>query len=194
MNKTTIISAPRIVSPTSVSTTTSNAATIKQTGQPGCTPMIKLDWWRPLSIRIISITIAATTIIIEWDVPCPMGNTVCSGAITPYILLGNLGVVLLIGQYLHVLWLANKRSTHHGTKVQYMQDLSLSSNPVKEATEQLSQCNLQQKSPQWRDLEKRMMVVSIIFSLNWVWSLSVVECTYTHWLCCNNCSIPKAKH
>ena len=35
-----------IVSPTSVSTTTSDAATIEQTGQPGqpgCTPMIKLD-------------------------------------------------------------------------------------------------------------------------------------------------------
>ena len=36
-----------IVSPTSVSTATSDAATIKQTGQPGCTPMIKLDRQRP---------------------------------------------------------------------------------------------------------------------------------------------------
>ena len=32
-----------IVSPTSVSTATNDTATIKQTGQPGCTPMIKLD-------------------------------------------------------------------------------------------------------------------------------------------------------
>ena len=36
-----------IVSPTSVSTATSDAATIEQTGQPGCTPMIKLDRRRP---------------------------------------------------------------------------------------------------------------------------------------------------
>ena len=32
-----------IVSPTSVSTATSDDSTIEQTGQPGCTPMIKLD-------------------------------------------------------------------------------------------------------------------------------------------------------
>ena len=36
-----------IVSPTSVSTATSDAATIKQTGQPLCTPMINLDRKRP---------------------------------------------------------------------------------------------------------------------------------------------------
>ena len=37
----------KIVSPTSVSTATSDAATIEQTGQPECTPMIKLDRRRP---------------------------------------------------------------------------------------------------------------------------------------------------
>ena len=36
-----------IVSPTSVSTATSDAAIIQQTGQPGCTPVIKLDQRRP---------------------------------------------------------------------------------------------------------------------------------------------------
>ena len=36
-----------IVSPTSVSTATSDAATVEQTRQPGCTPMIKLDRRRP---------------------------------------------------------------------------------------------------------------------------------------------------
>ena len=36
-----------IVSPISVSTATSDASTIEQTGQPGCTPMIKLDQRRP---------------------------------------------------------------------------------------------------------------------------------------------------
>ena len=36
-----------IVSPTSVSAATSDAATIEQTRQPGCTPMIKLDRRRP---------------------------------------------------------------------------------------------------------------------------------------------------
>ena len=39
--------AAEIVSPTSASTVTSDAATIEQTGQPGCTPMIKLDRRRP---------------------------------------------------------------------------------------------------------------------------------------------------
>ena len=36
-----------IVSPTSVSTATSDATTMEQTGQPGCTPMIKLHRRRP---------------------------------------------------------------------------------------------------------------------------------------------------
>ena len=35
--------AAEIVSPTSVSTATNDAATIKQTGQPACTPLIRLD-------------------------------------------------------------------------------------------------------------------------------------------------------
>ena len=39
--------AAEIVSPTSVSTATSDAATVEQTGQPGCTPMVKLDRRRP---------------------------------------------------------------------------------------------------------------------------------------------------
>ena len=39
--------AAEIVSLTSVSTATSNAATIEQTGPPGCTPMTKLDRRRP---------------------------------------------------------------------------------------------------------------------------------------------------
>ena len=38
-----ISAAAEIVSPTSVSTATSDAATIEQTGQPRCTPMITLD-------------------------------------------------------------------------------------------------------------------------------------------------------
>ena len=43
------ISAAEIVSPTLVSTATSDAATIEQTGQPGYTPspMIKLDGQGP---------------------------------------------------------------------------------------------------------------------------------------------------
>ena len=46
--------AVQIISPTLVSTATSDAATIEQTGQPGCTPMIKLDLRRPVNhiIRI----------------------------------------------------------------------------------------------------------------------------------------------
>ena len=40
--------AAEIVSPTSVSTATSDAAAVEVTGQPGCTPMIKLDRRRPL--------------------------------------------------------------------------------------------------------------------------------------------------
>ena len=40
-------SAAETVSPTSVSTATSNATTIKLTGQPGFIPMIKLDRRRP---------------------------------------------------------------------------------------------------------------------------------------------------
>ena len=43
--------AAEIVFLTSVSTATSHAATIKQTGQPGCTPMIKLDGWRPYHVH-----------------------------------------------------------------------------------------------------------------------------------------------
>ena len=39
--------AAEIVSPTSVSTATSDAATIEQTRQQGCIPMIKLDRQRP---------------------------------------------------------------------------------------------------------------------------------------------------
>ena len=35
------------VSPTSISAATSHVATVEQTGQPGCTPMIKLNRRRP---------------------------------------------------------------------------------------------------------------------------------------------------
>ena len=44
--------AAEIVFPTSVSTATSNASTIKQTGQPGCTPMIKLNQWRLYTVYL----------------------------------------------------------------------------------------------------------------------------------------------
>ena len=42
--------AADIVSPTSVSKATSDAATIEQTGQPGCTPMITLDRRMPYTM------------------------------------------------------------------------------------------------------------------------------------------------
>ena len=42
-----------IESPTSVSTATSDAATVEQTGQPGCTPMIKLDRRRPYYMYLL---------------------------------------------------------------------------------------------------------------------------------------------
>ena len=44
--------AAEIVSPTSISTATSDIATIKQTRQPGCTPMIKLDRRRPYVVWV----------------------------------------------------------------------------------------------------------------------------------------------
>ena len=54
--------AAEIVSPTSVSTATSDAATIEQTGQPGCTSMIKLDRRRTYIYIYISSSFHTQTI------------------------------------------------------------------------------------------------------------------------------------
>ena len=57
--------AAEIVSPTSVSTATSDAATIEQTRQPGCTPMIKLD--RQRLYTCVSLSVSFSTSPLSWS-------------------------------------------------------------------------------------------------------------------------------
>ena len=56
-------SVAEIVSPTSVSTTTSDAATIEQTGQPGCTRMIKVDRGTPY-MMVVAVIVAVMIVLL----------------------------------------------------------------------------------------------------------------------------------
>ena len=75
-----------IVSPTSVSTATRDPATIEQTGQPGCTPMIKLDRRRPYSVMLGTlIYVFETASLAKWlrrpprERKTPGSNPACAG-------------------------------------------------------------------------------------------------------------------
>ena len=70
------------VSPTSVSSATSDAGTIEQTRQTGCTPMVKLDRRRPY-IEFNATLIVA--IFVQYKIACLCFQCICQNSMPPFI-------------------------------------------------------------------------------------------------------------